>query len=945
MSGVAGGAPLGVDASATRAGKRARPSPIHSPTALSRGATALRMVQLLRGGSGDASDEAGEGDEAGRVTAVRALKNAAIGHPQKKARFIRHGAVEALVDILARGGGEPAAAQQLLVQAAACLGSLGCGHEEGREALLRHGALDALAALWEDERGPPGVALAAIRAAKHAFEGERLDAEIVLLGREDNAAASRRHEPMEGAATAGQPYLSPRSVRRLVCVLAEGDDATASAAAVLLTRCAGAATPEVAEAACTLLLRPAPRCAEAALDAVAATVLRNPVAVAPAVASAAGVAERLLALLERPEALLRHMAARAVAFTCRGLREAAGAAGAPDAAAEDDPLSEAAACGAAGELGALLRPSMLASLALLRDARAPPRVREEVPLTMAALMERSPELQGDAAEAVQLLGARADLAQQPRERLACMLSLSLVASRHEAGRTAVASSAAAMRAVRRALAAEGSPAEATAACRCVAGLSRSVRVTRTSLADPDLARAVLRHARSAHPAVCAAASSALCNLVLDFSPVKVAVTEAGGIEVLAGLARSPVPGLRLNGAWGLKNLLFLAGPAAKEAVLMRLGLPQLCALAGDADARVRLQALLMVRNLAAEGGLVGHFLDDRHLQSVLGCVRGALEAGWAEGDGECVKQGLFVLCNVAAGGGRAKTLVARDRATLSTVREALSHRSPAVRSVAAWCVSNLAWEGPARARSFSTDAAAAESSDSASSTAGGGRPAASAAAAVAAVAAAAAAAAAEAEAEAVAGAGAGSGPGTSTTLAAASGPVLAADDYMSREELVSALKAAGIPEALARVCRADSSLEVRTRAKEAQERIDYNPMAAAGRGRVPSWSSPHMSGGYDQHVADAALLVIGASDDENEDSAMLSPSAGHPPPVSWRSLGLPGTFSVAVDLDAERNGGEEDGDDDEDDEGDEDEDSDSSDRRHRGAAPRRARGLRRGSLQ
>lgn len=61
-----------------------------------------------------------------------------------------------------------------------------------------------------------------------------------------------------------------------------------------------------------------------------------------------------------------------------------------------------------------------------------------------------------------------------------------------------------------------------AAADCMRALSRSARGLRFRLADAAVAGPLVALLRSAtHPDVQAAAAAALCNLVLDFSPVKV----------------------------------------------------------------------------------------------------------------------------------------------------------------------------------------------------------------------------------------------------------------------------------------------------------------------------------------------------------------------------------------------------------------------------------------
>jgi hypothetical protein len=51
-----------------------------------------------------------------------------------------------------------------------------------------------------------------------------------------------------------------------------------------------------------------------------------------------------------------------------------------------------------------------------------------------------------------------------------------------------------------------------------------------------------------HVEVQVAVSAALCNLLLDFAPMKRLVVERGSVRRLVEFAGSPVPTLRLNGA-------------------------------------------------------------------------------------------------------------------------------------------------------------------------------------------------------------------------------------------------------------------------------------------------------------------------------------------------------------------------------------------------------------
>ena len=105
-----------------------------------------------------------------------------------------------------------------------------------------------------------------------------------------------------------------------------------------------------------------------------------------------------------------------------------------------------------------------------------------------------------------------------------------------------------------------------AACQCARSLSRSVKNLRTSLLDVDIARPLLRLLSDPHPNVRVTACASICNLVLDFSPMKTEILEGGGIEMI----NSKDENLRLNALWALKNLLYQADKEVKSLLMEQL---------------------------------------------------------------------------------------------------------------------------------------------------------------------------------------------------------------------------------------------------------------------------------------------------------------------------------------------------------------------------------------
>ncbi|KAJ5738090.1 hypothetical protein N7493_001245 [Penicillium malachiteum] len=106
-------------------------------------------------------------------------------------------------------------------------------------------------------------------------------------------------------------------------------------------------------------------------------------------------------------------------------------------------------------------------------------------------------------------------------------------------------------------AADGNPTPTLlAACGAARMLTRSVSVLRTSLVDAGVAPPLFILLKHPDLEVQIAATAALCNLALDFSPMKEAIVQAGIIPTLCEHARSSNTKLRIESLWALKHVVF-----------------------------------------------------------------------------------------------------------------------------------------------------------------------------------------------------------------------------------------------------------------------------------------------------------------------------------------------------------------------------------------------------
>ncbi|ODH52916.1 hypothetical protein GX48_00784 [Paracoccidioides brasiliensis] len=95
-----------------------------------------------------------------------------------------------------------------------------------------------------------------------------------------------------------------------------------------------------------------------------------------------------------------------------------------------------------------------------------------------------------------------------------------------------------------------------AACAAVRSLTRSVTALRTNMIDHCLTTPMFALVKHGDVDVQIAATSVLCNLTLDFSPLKEIIVEHNMIPVLCDHSHSSNSRLRLEALWALKHIAF-----------------------------------------------------------------------------------------------------------------------------------------------------------------------------------------------------------------------------------------------------------------------------------------------------------------------------------------------------------------------------------------------------
>lgn len=227
------------------------------------------------------------------------------------------------------------------------------------------------------------------------------------------------------------------------------------------------------------------------------------------------------------------------------------------------------------------------------------------------------------------------------------------------------------------------------AVRCLHSLSRSVQQLRTTFQDHSVWRPLMALLTGSPPTeLLSAASSALCNLLLEFSPAKEPMLQQGVVQILANLTTRPEAALRLNGVWALMNIAFQAEQRVKSQILTSLGTEQIFRLLADSDVQVLMKTLGLLRNLVSPRAHTDTMMA-LHGPQVMQAVVLVLEGAHQH---EVKEQALCILGNIADGE-RAKDHIMANEDVLKKLTDYMNHSNTALQAAAIFCIGNLVRRG------------------------------------------------------------------------------------------------------------------------------------------------------------------------------------------------------------------------------------------------------------
>ncbi|GAA6000760.1 hypothetical protein JCM10207_004643 [Rhodosporidiobolus poonsookiae] len=249
-----------------------------------------------------------------------------------------------------------------------------------------------------------------------------------------------------------------------------------------------------------------------------------------------------------------------------------------------------------------------------------------------------------------------------------------------------------------------------AGCHCVRALSRSVNVLRTDLVESHAESPLVRLLREdENDVVKITASAAVANLLLEFSPMRTVLVEAGCIPRMCQLAiKSPNATLRLNAMWAIKNATYQSSAEFKRSVLQHLTWADLASLLASPSPLIAEQALGILRNITCvtnNEAVTGLAPGEMGEEVLLGLLEERVAAGMVAapvgGGEEMVLQALYCVNNIATANEAAQLAIASRTTLLRYVLSYLDSRSLPLRVAALWVLHNLIYR---RGASFSLSA-------------------------------------------------------------------------------------------------------------------------------------------------------------------------------------------------------------------------------------------------
>ncbi|KAG8217986.1 ARM repeat-containing protein [Butyriboletus roseoflavus] len=237
-----------------------------------------------------------------------------------------------------------------------------------------------------------------------------------------------------------------------------------------------------------------------------------------------------------------------------------------------------------------------------------------------------------------------------------------------------------------------------AACQCIRALSRDTAIIRTNLTDSGAGLALYQvfKKEDEDPRVTSAALAVVCNLVNDFSPLRLVMLADDLLPRLMQLSRIEDQEIRVSVLWALKNLLCKSNLCTKRMVMTQLKWTHLAELVNDLDSQIQEQAFCILRNLAEDEEGITLIFSSMGEDLVAGCISAGLDSS-----SESVTcETAYFLGNLSNGTRAQQDLIFTHPPILDLVHSCMADGKSGVRSPLVSCVLNLLTSNPRRRQEF-----------------------------------------------------------------------------------------------------------------------------------------------------------------------------------------------------------------------------------------------------
>ncbi|KRX99789.1 Armadillo repeat-containing protein 8, partial [Trichinella pseudospiralis] len=221
---------------------------------------------------------------------------------------------------------------------------------------------------------------------------------------------------------------------------------------------------------------------------------------------------------------------------------------------------------------------------------------------------------------------------------------------------------------------------------CLLSMSRSVEQLRTVFHHCLICTALKDVVHAPNKKFVDVISSLLCNLVLEFSPLRPVIFEYYFLITVCKWLHDDSHNLRLNAAWILMNMSYRADDELKNSIVKALPpLDILYMLTEDkSEALVVSRLLGLLRNLLAEANFTDELMS-QHAATIIEIFLEVLRGNFEEC---CQEQVLYALANAATGVEARKQLLKND-AIFEMISKFINHGNTELQIASVRCVHNL----------------------------------------------------------------------------------------------------------------------------------------------------------------------------------------------------------------------------------------------------------------